>query len=471
MQTAGRGRTLLPLARPSAEIDLRDPASARSLGRATSGHPMRCAALLTLVTAQLAGAAPRVMAEPQAVVLGRDRSVALRVSGTEGARLYSACNVGRLVEERADGGTRIFRWTPPDTRFPSVAVLLFWTPRPQAPEATVLSIALSGQTTLQMETEPSAAVQVQVGGMTFGPVAADERGRVRVPIQVPPGVREALVIATAQTRQITRTVALETPPARAWLVAVAPEPLPAEGGWMVVAHGGQLRSEAVQVRATGASVQRTASAPNPIAFRLVPDAAREQPAALEISAPGHEPHHLIVPISNGQSARFGWMWANALGGGFSGGGANAGPAVELAAGYRLPSLFGAFAAELVLGLREAAFGRDVPSIGRVDSRLVAFPVDGALRYRAFQLGAWAMDLRAGAGIAPFVHTVSGWYQQTFGERGIGFDGFGSAQGRYRIGRWELALELRGAFTTARTPRLEARPGGFMAMAGAGWAVP
>ncbi|HZA52043.1 MAG TPA: hypothetical protein VE549_14960 [Myxococcaceae bacterium] len=432
---------------------------------------MRGAALSVLISMHLAAAAPRVVAEPPAVVLGKDRFVVLRVSGAGEARLYAECSAGQLMEQGADRGARIFRWTPPDVRFPGTAVLLFWTPRADAPEATVVTLPMAGQTTLQMETEPNASVHVQVGSTTFGPVAADERGQVRLSIQVPPGVREALVTATAQTRQITRTVPLDVPPARAWLVAVAPETTPGDGLWMVVAHGGHLANDVVQVRAIGASVRRASSAANPIAFRLMPDAARAESIELEISAPGHEPRRLSVPISAGDSTRMGWLWANVLGGGFAAGGANAGPAVEVAAAFRLPAPLRSFAAELVVGARRAAFGRSLPDVGRVESRLVAVPVDAAIRYRALQLGRWALDLRAGAGIAPFTHTVSGWYQQTFAEGGVGFDGFGSAQGRYRLGRWELALELRGAFTTARTARLSANPGGLMAMAGAGWAVP
>jgi hypothetical protein len=432
---------------------------------------MRGATLLILTSTHLAGAAPRVVADPPAVALGADRFVVLRVTTTGAAPLHAECSAGQLTEERAEGPARVFRWRPPQIHHPSVAVLLFWQPRAEAPDATVLTIPLKGRTTLEMDTEPGASVQVQVEGTLFGPVTADDRGRALLPIHVPPWAREAVVTATAHGRRTTRTVPLNAPAPRAWLAALAPEPVPAEGAWLLVAHGGQLASDGVRVRATGASVRRSAAAPNQIAFRVAPDEGRTDALALEITAPDHEPRHLSAPISNADSVRLGWLWANALGGGFAGGGANAGLAIEVAAAYRLPPPFRSFAAELVVGARRAAFGRDVPDVGRVESRLLAVPVDAAIRYRVLQRGRWAIDLRAGLGIAPFAHTVSGWYEGTFAEAGVGFDGFGAAQARYRMGRWELALEARGAFTTARTRRLVAQPGGFAAMAGAGWALP
>ena len=439
---------------------------------------MRRASLIVIAAAQV-HAAPRATAEPPEVVLGEDRAVSIRVTGVGATPLYAQSSAGVLVEKESSSPlTRTFRWTPPEVRYPGVALFLFWQPSPAGPEAAVLRIPLIGQTTLRMETEPAASVEVQVGGAVFGPVAADARGRVAVPIRVPPDVTKALVTATSEGRRTTRTVDLDVPDARDWLAALGPEPVPREGGWLVVVHAGQFRdARVVQVRASGASVQPAAfpaSADEPLLFRVAPDQAARG-VALDIRGPGGETRRLIAKVSRapaapgaGQVRAEGRLRVNALVGGFAAGGANMGPAFELAPAI---SLSRRWAAELALGARFAWLRRDVEILGPLQSSLLVLPVDAALRYRALELERFGLDLRAAAGMAPFRHSIGATFQSPFAESGIGFDGFGAVQGRYRIGRWELALELRAGFTAVRTPRLTAFPGGVAALAGTGISFP
>jgi len=276
------------------------------------------------------------------------------------------------------------------------------------------------------------------------------------------------VTATSHGRRTTRIVDLDVPQMRPWMAALGPDPLPREGGWLMVIHAGRFQNgNEVQVDATGASVRRTGSSAEQLVFQVMPERSAGA-VALEIAAPEGERRRLVATVAATPERTDPLLRMSALAGGFAAGGANAGPVLEL--GASIPLLRRLFA-ELAVGARYASLRRDVESLGPVRSSLLVFPVDAAIRFRAFQIDRFGLDLRGAVGMAPFRHTVSAAYQSPYAEAGIGFDSFGAAQGRYAFGGWELALELRAAFTTARTPRLTAFPGGFAALAGAGWAIP
>ncbi|MFP2908954.1 hypothetical protein ACLESD_28715, partial [Pyxidicoccus sp. 3LFB2] len=160
--------------------------------------------LLLLLAAPLTLAAPpgvTVSWTPERVVLGQDSRVALEVRVPAGSGpVRGAASSGTLTHPRVEGGeVRVFEWTPPPVRHPLVAVLAFWVEDGQPPassgsEVGIVRIPLLGKTQLDVSTDAGASVVVEVDGRRFGPVTADDRGRARVPVEVPPGVRSASVL-------------------------------------------------------------------------------------------------------------------------------------------------------------------------------------------------------------------------------------------------------------------------------------
>jgi len=74
-------------------------------------------------------------------------------------------------------------------------------------------VPVLGSTVLPIDTALRASVRVRVGGRWFGPVQA-ARKRVRVPLQVPPGIRQAVARATDRLGNAKETLAdLGTPDA------------------------------------------------------------------------------------------------------------------------------------------------------------------------------------------------------------------------------------------------------------------
>ncbi|MGA9526394.1 MAG: hypothetical protein WBV82_33390, partial [Myxococcaceae bacterium] len=379
--------------------------------------------------------------------------------------------------------SRAFVWTPPDVRYPTRAQFAFWhDDGNHAPEPPVLELPLLGRTELEMATEPGAEVLVRVGASTFGPVRANKRGLVRVPIEVPPGVREALVLATVGGQQTQRAVPLEVPVTRPVAVALATEAIPAEGGYLIIARPEHVPASEVSVTSESARLEPLPSDRELSLYRVVP-----QEGALEIAlsvrvrdndaqwlrAPVvmHQPPGVTrepEPTSLAPSGRFALQGQIGF---FAAGGANLGPTLELGGSWRLPLWGERLSVEAGVGLRTAALSQSVDALGSMDSRVVAFPLFVALRGRVFSRGPWAVDARAGVGAVPFTHAVDAQFQPDFSEGGVGFDAFLGAQGSYRLSSVELLLDLRAEWTRLTTPYLVATPGGFVLGLGARWGLP
>jgi hypothetical protein len=135
-------------------------------------------------------------------------------------------------------------------------------------------------------------------------------------------------------------------------------------------------------------------------------------------------------------------------------GANSGPLVALGASYRLPVWQGRIAAEAEASFRQASLDT-LDGLGTVRSRILAGPVLASARVTAFELGAFSLYGRAGAGVIPFELSISRDYAQDgYAERSLGFMAFLAAQGAYRFGALSALVELRGASGSVRSASLK-----------------
>ncbi|MBN1205034.1 MAG: hypothetical protein JXB05_08945 [Myxococcaceae bacterium] len=436
--------------------------------------------LAVLALPEIAAAAPpQVRAKPERVLLGQDTAVELRVQVPEGAGpVRAAASTGSFAQEVVEGGEeRAFRWAPPDIKYPLMAILVFWEEVPGSPpELAVVRIPLVGRTMLPITTDPGAEVVIEISEARFGPVKADRRGRAKVPVEVPPGVKDARVLATRGELKTDRVVPLEVPVHRPLLAVLSPDPLPRAGGWLVVVGEERLKASELELSADGARLEVQQGAL--VRYRVSPQAdaksvsvevrRRKAKDTARAQAPVSSQDQAPPPISSAPapaSAVQGALALHLLAGGFFAGGANQGPAVALGASFPLPLWSGRLAAEVEVGLRRAALDARIDGYGVLHSRVLAGPVLASARLTLLERSAFAIYGRVGAGILPFQHEVSSDFQPGFDERKLGGMAFLAAQGAWRLGRLSLLMELRGEYGPARTARLDAQLGGAGASLG------
>ncbi|AEI67242.1 hypothetical protein [Corallococcus macrosporus] len=258
--------------------------------------------LLTVLATPVAGTAAPVPDDsgvswsPERIVLGADTLVELKLQVPAGTGpLHAAASTGAFVADRVEGGAvRLFQWRPPSVRYPLVAVLLFWAAAPgpdSPPQVTVVRLPLVGLTELDVATAAGANVEVEVADRRFGPVKANGRGRARVPVEVPPGVRKARVLAMRGTLRTDATVPLDPPPGSPLAAVLTPSPLPpSAGGWLLMAGEAPLRGGDLDVEVEGAVVvaqdARTTSHLTPQAPAAGADASAAIRARPGTSTPG-----------------------------------------------------------------------------------------------------------------------------------------------------------------------------------------
>lgn len=462
---------------------------------------MRAPSLLLLLLALpvMAGAEPLVVSvTPSQVVLGRDPAVRVRVTVPPDAPPpRAAASTGQLQPlPSSEPGVVEYQWTPPDIRYPQRALLAFWTQAPEGPpQVTSVFIPLLGRTTVEVETAVGAQVTVQVADTTFGPVRANNKGRARVPVDVPPGVREAQVLVTRkrlQKRSITR---FDEPPASPLLALIDPEPLPAGGpGWLLVLGERPLLGSELNLRVRGGSVEEA----TPGVFRLTPEPGAKElrvearrrdgtglaqagvlveavpPIVVPLPRLVLPPRTLPVavrpvkpsPAPQPPASRGLHLSCVLLAGGSFAGGDNRGPLGSLSVGAVLPPLDGRVSVELEAGVRGFTSHPRVEPLGPVDSRVVALPVLLAVSVRVFEHGPLAVHGRAGGGVAYYDHrATSSFFDTPLTERGGTAMGFLAAQASWSFGPVSALLELRGSYAPLRTPLINAQLGGLSASVG------
>lgn len=200
------------------------------------GWPGPVLLLVALLLPGVGARAASLSLEAGPVVLGRVKSVGvtLRVEeppGAEGRPLRLSVNVGGFGPvTRVGSGVYRSEYRPPSTRFPQVALVAVW--HETGPEAPIhfLRLPLYGSTKLRLEAPEWAQVQVAVGLDTFGPVRADRRGRVEVPLTVPPLVGAAQVFVTDMSGRVRRdAVPVATPGYNRLTLAAVPHAVSVDG--------------------------------------------------------------------------------------------------------------------------------------------------------------------------------------------------------------------------------------------------
>ena len=178
-----------------------------------------------------------VLVEPSPLHLGKDARAKVRVEAAEAPTL--SASAGRIENVRAAGaGSWAADYFPPDDELPQVAIL---TAVVQG-EVAWTAIPLWGQGDAVVKTRPRGSIRVEIAGRTFGPVVADASGQAQVPVEVPPGVREA--------HHGKRIIPLNVPPSRTVHLALGDTARPADRPQTVpvfavaVTGGGQPRTGA-----------------------------------------------------------------------------------------------------------------------------------------------------------------------------------------------------------------------------------
>jgi hypothetical protein len=173
-------------------------------------------------TVTLTPARPRLL-------LGTDGDVAveLDIRGADAVSFQpvrALASVGTLELPRADGAPGHFsaRYTPPTERYPQVALLTVELASGARRMHVAARITLEGSTVVPFHTSAGASVTMRIGERNFGPVAADARGRVEIPIVVPPGIRVGVARAVDHAGAARETEVDLQPAAFARVLVLAP---------------------------------------------------------------------------------------------------------------------------------------------------------------------------------------------------------------------------------------------------------
>jgi hypothetical protein len=446
-----------------------------------------------------------VTAAPTQVVLGRDKAVLVQVQVPRGTPpLRAAASTGSLQPLPVTArGVYAYRWVPPDIRYPLLAVLAFWVDSPEGPpEVTTVHIPLLGRTTLDVATDVGAGAEVvvQIAEQRFGPVRTNRKGRVQVPVEVPPGVREARVLAMAKGQQTVRTTLLDSPPERPLLALFSPDVLPREGGgWLVVLGDSPTpRREELELQAQGGALEAQEA---PGVYRVKPVSGASGVVVNALWKDGTGAARIMAPVSAAIVARvvpveppappkpsvvavaprppFPWKeWLDwkrlsfhLLAGGFFAGGDNLGPLGAVGVGYRLPPLGGRFFVEAEAGLRQSTSRPRVEPLGELESRLMGVPLVLSARGLVLERGPLSLYGRAGGGLMGFEqHTSSAFFDKPLTQQGRTFMGFLALQADWRLGPVHALFELRGSHAPARSTQIDAQLGGLSASLGVRYAL-
>lgn len=250
------------------------------------------------------------VAEPQRVVLGRTPEVTLNLTvpvapDDETRRLFISANVGAVDRiERVGPGRFRARYTPPSTRYPQVAMLAVWRDA-KAADVQLFRLPLLGVARVPVKTGALAQVKVQVAGVDFGPVSADHQGDATVPIEAPPGVREATVIATLLGRTTTSVVPLEVPPYNRLVAAAVPPAVVTGSGGLArveVFYDGEAATgpEALRYSATAGTLRLERSERARWVLRYAAPRSHPEPVAMvSVSVAGDPTSQMTIPVRLG----------------------------------------------------------------------------------------------------------------------------------------------------------------------------
>ena len=259
-------------------------------------------ALAVLIAASLS-------AQPAQLVLGKDSGADLEIRASSGAKVTFSTTIGTVSGAQHEGGIVRARFNAPPLRVPSVALVLAQVEDGGDRDLYWISIPLSGSDTMVIETKPGSRVEAAVAGHMVGPVAAAEDGTVRLPMVVPPGVRQATLKITDRLGNTTeRPLDLEPPPFSRVRLATRAEAVDAsstlEVEIFVVKPDGTPDDEARVALSSpdGETSMRGRIAPGVYLAEYAPAEGQSGSARLEAKANG-QLATLDVPVRAGEGAR------------------------------------------------------------------------------------------------------------------------------------------------------------------------
>lgn len=154
-------------------------------------------------------AAAPVRVEPATLTFGPAAApLELVVPGATAVKVWcGACGGGVIsAAEPAGEGRFRARFTFPQERFPRVVLLAVESIAGGSKgQLRWVALPLLANASLKLETKPRASVTVAIGTSRFGPMLADGRGKLTLPVVVPPGFASASVVAADAAGNITTT--------------------------------------------------------------------------------------------------------------------------------------------------------------------------------------------------------------------------------------------------------------------------
>lgn len=218
---------------------------------------------------------------PEVRILGQVQEVPVRIrapaeGSVAGRPLRLSVNVGRFGPiRRVEPGVYESTYRPPDAQFPQVAFVAAWRETGPDAEISFFRIPLHARTEVPVRARSGASVSVQVGDQIFGPVVADG-GRARIPIVVPPGTDQVLVVSRLQGRESQATVSAGIPPYNRLTLAASPYKIPSDGQAYATIHAfydreGGLEPEQLRLRAPGGRLNFVRRQGQALIYRFVPN--------------------------------------------------------------------------------------------------------------------------------------------------------------------------------------------------------
>jgi hypothetical protein len=135
--------------------------------------------------------AASLSAQPSQLILGKDAGADLEIRASSSAKVSFSTSVGTISGVQRHGDVVRARFNAPPLRVPSVALVLAQIDEGGDRDMSWLSIPLSGSDTMVIETKPGSKVEATVDGRVLGKGPAGDDGTARLPMVVPPGVRQA----------------------------------------------------------------------------------------------------------------------------------------------------------------------------------------------------------------------------------------------------------------------------------------
>ncbi len=151
-------------------------------------------AIYCLLGFQMASASPTITSAPSPIILGKHRSVVLRVEGFPADQTLQAdVNVGTIENIELAGKQIIIRYKPPAHRFPQMLCLALWNQAGMDSPVQFFRLPMLAGTKIPVKTSPRSKVMIRVGVRTVGPFSSGKKGALTAKVLIPPGLDHAEV--------------------------------------------------------------------------------------------------------------------------------------------------------------------------------------------------------------------------------------------------------------------------------------